>query len=190
LTRRRDIVTSIKKPSIVDREGGAVLHEQETPMTINGNLQLATPSEREVVLTRGFDAPRNLVFDALTKPELLKRWYGPSGWSLVICDIDLKVGGAWRFVSRRPDGKEIGQRGVYREIVPSERLVNTESWEDWNPGECLVTVVLNEQGGKTTLTSTVLFPSQEVRDKVLKSGMEPGAAATYDRLAECLASIG
>jgi uncharacterized protein YndB with AHSA1/START domain len=152
-------------------------------------LQVTMPSERELALTRVFNAPRNLVFDALTKPELLKRWYGPTGWSLVVCEIDLRVGGAWRFVGRRPDGKEIGQKGVYREIVPPERLVNTESWEDWDPGEVLVTTVLVEQGGKTTLTSTSLFPSQEVRDTLIKFGMTSGAAETYDKLDEVLASI-
>jgi len=154
-----------------------------------GTLKVTTPTERELVMTRVFDAPRSLVFDALTKPELLKRWYGARGWSLVVCEIDLKVGGAWRFVTRRPDGKQIGQRGVYREIVRPERLVNTESWEDWNPGEVLVTTVLVEQGGETTFTSTLLFPSQEVRDTLLESGMTSGAAETYDRLAEYLASI-
>jgi uncharacterized protein YndB with AHSA1/START domain len=154
-----------------------------------GALQATTPSEREIAMTRVFNAPRSLVFDALTKPELLERWYGPRGWSLVVCEIDLRVGGVWRFVTRRPDGKQIGQRGVYREIVRPERLVNTESWEDWNPGEVLVTTVLVEQGGETTFTSTLLFPSQEVRDTLLESGMTSGAAETYDRLAEYLASI-
>jgi uncharacterized protein YndB with AHSA1/START domain len=152
-------------------------------------LRVTTPTERELVMTRGFDAPRSLVFDALTQPELLRRWYGPVGWSLVVCEIDLRVGGAWRFVTRRPDGKEVGQRGVYREIVRPERLVNTESWEDWNPGELLVTAILVEDGGRTTLTSTLLFPSQEVRDALIKSGMTSGAAETYDKLDECLASI-
>lgn len=151
-------------------------------------LSITTPTDREVVMTRTFNAPRGLVFDALTKPELLRRWYGPSGWSLAICEIDLKVGGKWRFVVQRPDGKAIGQRGVYREVVPGERLVNTESWEDWDPGETLVTAVLVEQGGKTTLTNTVLFPSREVRDTILKSGMEGGAAESYEKLAEVLAS--
>jgi uncharacterized protein YndB with AHSA1/START domain len=159
-------------------------------MTNTNTFTLSTPSDREIVMTRIFDAPRNLLFDALTRPDLLARWYGPRGWSLVVCEIDLKVGGAWRFVSRRPDGKEIGQRGVYREIVAPERLVNTESWEDWNPGELLVTTVLVEQGGTTTLTSTTVFPSQEVRDMLVKSGMANGAAETYDKLADCLASIG
>lgn len=157
-------------------------------MQNNGTLTIATPTNRDVVMTRVFDAPSRMVFDALTKPELLKRWYGPNGWSLDVCDIDLKVGGKWRFVVRRPDGKAIGQYGAYREIVPGERLVNTESWEDWDAGETLVTTDLVEQGGKTTFTSTVRFPSQEVRDTVLKSGLEPDAAATYDKLAALLAS--
>jgi uncharacterized protein YndB with AHSA1/START domain len=156
---------------------------------MNTALKVTTPSDREIAMTRVFDAPRNLVFDALTKPELLQRWYGPRGWSLVVCEIDLRVGGAWRFVTRRPDGKEVGQRGVYREIVRPERLVNTESWEDWNPGEVLVTAVLVEQGGQTTLTNTLLFPSQEVRDALVKSGMTNGAAETYDKLADYLASM-
>jgi uncharacterized protein YndB with AHSA1/START domain len=158
-------------------------------MKNSGTLQITTPSEREVVVTRAFDAPLNLVFDAFTKPELLKRWYGPRGWSLVICEIDLRVGGAFRLVSRRADGKDIGQRGVYREIAAPDRLVNTEWWEDWNPGEVLVTTVLIEQSGRTTLTSTMLYPSQEVRDKILSSGLERGATELYDKLDEYLASI-
>lgn len=152
-------------------------------------LGVTTPTERELVMTRVFDAPRSLVFDALTKPELLMRWYVASGWSMVVCEIDLRVGGAWRFVTRRPNGKEVGQFGVYREIKPPERIVNTESWEDWNPGELLVTTVLVEQGGKTTFTSTLLFPSQEVRDMLIKAGMTTGAAEAYDKLAEYLASV-
>ena len=140
-------------------------------------------------MTRVFDAPPNLVFDALTKPELLERWYGPRGWSLVVCEIDFRVGGAWRFVTRRPDSKEIVQRGAYREIVRPERFVNTESWEDWNAGELLVTAVLVEHGGQTTLTTTLRFPSQNVRDTLIESGMTNGAAETYDKLAEYLTSI-
>ena len=157
-------------------------------MKNTGTLEVTTPTEREIVLTRLFDAPRNLVFDAMTKPELLRRWFGPRGWSLVVCEVDLKVGGAWRFVLRGPDGTEMGMRGVYREIVPPERSVHTESFDDF-PGESLVTTTLVEQGGKTRLTGTVLYPSQEIRDMVIKSGMEHGAAETYDKLAEHLASI-
>jgi len=151
-------------------------------------LTIATPTDREVLLTRVFEAPATLVFDALTQPEWLKRWYGPTGWSLVVCEIDLRVGGAWHFVSRRPDGKQIGQLGVYREIVKPGRIVNTEQWEDWDAGETLVTTVLTEHGGKTTFQSTILFPSQEVRDTVLKAGLEHGAEDEYNRLAEALAA--
>jgi uncharacterized protein YndB with AHSA1/START domain len=153
------------------------------------DLQITTPTERELVMSRVFDAPRSVVFDALTRPEMLKGWYGPQGWSLVVCEIDLRVGGAWRFVTRRPDGKEIGQLGVYREIVRPERIVNTESWEDWNPGELLVTTTLVEEKGKTRFTSTSLFPSREVRDMLLKAGMAGGAAETFEKLEEYLASV-
>ena len=152
-----------------------------------GTLKVTTPSDREVVLTRVFDAPRHLVFDAFCQPELLKRWFGPRGWSLVVCEVDLKVGGGFRFVLRGPDGKDMGMRGVYREIVRPERTVHMESFDDF-PGESQVTAVFVEEGGKTTLTATVLYASQEVRDAVLKSGMEHGAAESYDRLAELLAA--
>jgi len=156
-------------------------------MKNTGTLKVTTPTDREIVLTRVFDAPRTLVFDAFSKPELLKRWFGPRGWSLVVCEVDLRVGGTFRFVMRGPDGRDMGMRGVYREIVPPERSVHTESFDDY-PGESQVTAVFVEQGGKTTLTATVLYPSREVRDIVLKTGMEHGAAESYDKLAELLAS--
>jgi uncharacterized protein YndB with AHSA1/START domain len=152
-----------------------------------GTLEVTTPTDREIVLTRVFDAPRRLVFDAFTKPDLLKRWFGPRGWSLVVCEVDFKVGGTFRFVLRGPDGKEMGMRGVYREIVAPERSVHTESFDDY-PGESQVTTVLVEQSGRTTLIATVLYPSQEIRDIVIKSGMEHGAAESYDKLADLLVS--
>ena len=155
-------------------------------MRNTGTLKVTTPTDREIVLTRVFDAPRNLVFDAFSKPELLKRWFGPRGWSLVVCEVDLRVGGGFRFVLRGPDGRDMGMRGVYREIVPPERSVHMESFDDY-PGESQVTALFVEQGGKTTLTATVLYPSREVRDAVIKSGMEHGAAESYDKLAEMLA---
>jgi len=154
-------------------------------MKNTGSLQVTTPSEREIVLTRVFDAPRRLVFEAFTKPELLKRWFGPRGWSLAVCEVDLRVGGGFRFVLRGPDGKEMGMRGVYREIAAPERSVHMESFDDF-PGESQVTAVFVEQGGRTTLTATVIYPSQEIRDAVIQSGMEHGAAETYDKLAELL----
>ena len=156
-------------------------------MKNTGTLKVTTPTDREIVLTQAFDAPRRMVFDAFTKPELLKRWFGPRGWSLVVCEVDLKVGGTFRFVMRREDGREMGMRGVYREIVPPERSVHMESFDDY-PGESQVTTVLVEQGGKTTLTATVLYESREIRDAVIQSGMEHGAAESYDKLAELLAS--
>jgi uncharacterized protein YndB with AHSA1/START domain len=157
-------------------------------MLNTGTLKISTPSEREIVMTRVFDAPRKLVFDALTKPELLKRWFGPHGHSLVVCDVDFTVGGAWRFVIESPDGGRMGMSGVYKEIVPGERTVHTEAFDDY-PGDSVITTVLTEQDGKTTLTATVVYDSRETRDAVVESGMEHGAAETYDRLADLLPSL-
>jgi uncharacterized protein YndB with AHSA1/START domain len=160
-------------------------------MADTGKLRVTTPTDREIVMTRVFDAPRNLVFDAHTKPELLKRWlHGPDGWLLTVCEIDLKVGGKYRYVWHHADGREMGMGGVYREIVSPERLVSTELFdEDWTGGEVLGTLTLMEHSGRTTLTQTLLYPSKEIRDNVLKSGMERGVAASYDRLDGMLASI-
>jgi len=157
-------------------------------MLNTGTLKVTTPSPREIVLTRVFDAPRDLVFEAMTRPELLKRWFGPHGWNLVQCDVDLRVGGAWRYVLEGPDGSSMGMGGEYREIVPGERTVHTEAMDDY-PGDSVVTMVLTEQDGRTTMTGTVLYDSQETRDAVVASGMEHGAAETYDRLADTLASL-
>jgi uncharacterized protein YndB with AHSA1/START domain len=157
-------------------------------MLNTGTLKITTPTDRAIVMTRIFDAPRQLVFDALTKPELLKRWFGPHGHSLVVCDVDFTVGGAWRFVIESPDGGRMGMSGVYQEIVPGERTVHTEAFDDY-PGDSVITTVLTEHDGKTTLTATVLYDSQETRDAVVESGMEHGAAETYDRLADLLPSL-
>jgi len=155
-----------------------------------GNLKITTVGDRELAMTRVFDAPRNLIFEAFTKPELVRRWLlGPDGWSMPVCEIELKVGGAYRYVWRRDtDGTEMGMGGVYREIVPNQKLVTTEKFDQaWYPGEAVGTIVLAEQAGKTTLTQTVLYQSREARDGVLKSGMETGVARSYDRLEEQLA---
>lgn len=154
-------------------------------------LQVTTPSDRAVAMTRVFDAPRSLVFDALTKPELLKRWLGVrGGWSFAVCEVDLRVGGAYRYVWRKDaTGTEMGMGGVYREIVRPERIVCTEAFDEkWYDGDALDTMVLVEKGGKTTLTTTVLCDSKEIRDAVLKSGMMTGVAESYDKLDEVLAS--
>ena len=158
-------------------------------MTNPGNLKLTTRGDREIVITRAFDAPRKLVFEAFTKPELVKQWLlGPDGWSMPVCEIDLKVGGKYRYVWRRDkDGTEMGMGGVYREIIAPERIVATEKFDQsWYPGEAVGTFVLSEQAGKTTLTETILYESREARDSVLKSGMEKGIVASYDRLEKLL----
>lgn len=160
-------------------------------MNYAGTMQLATPTEREIVVTRVFNAPRELVFDAFTKPELLKRWmFGPGGWTLDVCEIDLRVGGAYRYVWRGPNGAEMGMGGIHREVVPPERVVATQLFDqDWTGGEAVGTLVFKEQDGKTTITNTILYSSREVRDAVLKTPMDKGMAAGYDRLETLLESM-
>ena len=157
---------------------------------MTNTLRAAPSGEREIVFTRAFDAPREVVFAAWTRPDLLKRWlYGPDEWPLTICEIDLKVGGAARFVWRHRDGKDMGMSGVYREILAPERLVFTELWdEDWTGGEAVVTIVLAEHAGKSMLTMTVRYSSRAARDAVLETPMERGMAQSYDRLDELLAA--
>ena len=151
-------------------------------------LSIATSNDTDIVMTRVFDAPRTLVFEALTRPELMLRWFnGPPGWKLVVCEADLRVGGAFRYVWRKESGKEMGMGGVFQEIVPPERIVNTEKFDEaWYPGEALNITVLTEHAGKTTLTLTVRYDSQEARDAVMRSGMDQGVEYSYDRLAEML----
>ena len=154
-------------------------------------LRITTLGDRELVMTRAFDAPRKLVFDAFSKPELVKRWLlGPPGWSMPVYEIDLRVGGTYRYVWRDDTkGTKMGMGGMYREIVVPERLVCTERFDEaWYPGEAVGTLVLVEQGGRTTITQTMRYQSREARDAVIKSGMETGVAASYDRLAELLAA--
>jgi len=157
-----------------------------------GTLKVETRGEdREIVMTRVFNAPRQLVFDALTTPELLKRWFfGPPGWSLTVCEVAAKVGDRYRYVWRGSDGSEMGMGGVLREIIPLERIVTTEKFEQpWYPGEAEGTIVLTETDGRTTLTQTIIYESRAARDAVLKTPMEQGVSMGYDRLAEVLASL-
>lgn len=160
-------------------------------MKNTGTLTVTTPTEREIVMTRVFNAPRRLVFDAWTKPELLRRWLGPHGSELLVCEVDLRVGGSWRYVLRAPDGSEMRMHGVYHEIV-AERLVTTGANDDCDAeagAESLVTTTLVEHDGRTTLTNTVLYPSRQIRDAVIDSGMEHGVAEGYDRLADELTAM-
>lgn len=153
-------------------------------------FRTTTPSEREIRLTRLFDAPRHLVFEAMTKPEHVRRWWGclSDEYSVTVCDIDLRPGGAWRFVGRGPRG-EYAFHGVYREIVAPDRLVFTEIFEPFPDAESVVSSMFTEENGKTRLTVTALYPSPEVRDMVLKSGMEKGAGISYDRLEELVREL-
>ncbi len=154
-----------------------------------GKLTLTLPSDREIVMTRVFDAPRELVFEAHSKCEHLEKWWGPRRYTLSVCEIDFRPGGAYRFVHRGPDGEEHGFRGEFREIVPPERIVWTFEYEGM-PGHVSVqTLTLVEEDGKTTLTATARFDSVEDRDGMLQSGMEEGTRETWDRLAEYLRSM-
>jgi uncharacterized protein YndB with AHSA1/START domain len=150
-------------------------------------LTVTTPTDREIVLSREFDAPRRLVFEAWTKPELLMRWYGARGWWLTGCEVDLRVGGRYRFVSAGPGGETMVQSGVYREVVPPERLVHTELFDDQSyPGETLITHDFTERTSRTTVTTTVVYATREGRDTVLRYPMRRGVGESYDRLAELL----
>jgi uncharacterized protein YndB with AHSA1/START domain len=147
-----------------------------------------TPNDLEVVGTRVFDAPRHLVFDAWTKPELVSRWLlGPDGWTMPICEIDLRPGGKWRYTWKKDDGKEMTMTGVYKEVVRPERVVWTERWgEEWP--ETVNTLQLVEAGGQTTMTMTMHYASKDVRDMALKTGMTTGIDRSFERLDEILAS--
>jgi len=155
------------------------------------SFTVSTPSDREIQVTRDFHAPRRLVFDAFTRPDLVRRWLlGPPGWTMPVCEIDLRVGGAYRYVWRKEGEKDMGMGGVFRDIVPSERLVATERFDDaWYPGEALDTTVFVEDGAITRITITVLYQSREARDTARRSGMEHGMAAGYNRLEDVLSSL-
>ncbi len=153
-------------------------------------LSIFPRGERELVMTRSFDVPREHVFDAWTKPELIQRWLGIfRQWTMPICEVDLRVGGSYRFVWRRPDGKEMAMSGVYREIVRPERIVMSEKFDDaWYEGDAVNTLIFVEKQGRTLLTATTLFDSAKVRDGVLSSPMEEGVAAGYDGLEALLSA--
>ena len=151
-------------------------------------LRVTTPDARTIVVERSFDAPRSKVWDAWTKPELLRRWLlGPDGWILDVCDVDLRPGGAFRWVWKREgDGTSMGLSGVYREVEAPARLVNTEVFDErWYQGDALITLELSESGGRTSARSTWRYDSTEARDIVLKTAIS-GVEFSYDRLAEIL----
>lgn len=148
---------------------------------------VSTPSDTQIVMTREFAAPRDLVFRALTTPDLLKRWFGADGWELAECEIDLRVGGAWRFVSVGPGGMRMGHGGVYTEIVPGSRLAYTETYDDqWFPGTAQVEADLL---ASTTMITTLTFPDKNIRDLVLASPMERGVNESHRRLEKLLGEL-
>jgi len=154
----------------------------------NAKVTVVAQGDRELVISREFNATRDLVFQAHTECKYLKRWmFGPDGWSLEVCNIDLKVGGSYRYVWKKGD-IEMGAGGEYQEISEPDRLVCTEQFDDpWYPGIGLATIELTETDGVTTLTNTIKYESKEARDTVLESPMEEGLALGYDRLEALLA---
>ena len=152
----------------------------------SGVTTYATPSDREIVATRFVEAPAEQVFAAWTEPEQIKQWMlGPDGYSMPVCELDLRAGGAWRFVWRGPDGGELEMEGEYREVVRPERIVNTERWgEPWP--ETLNAVEFHEDDHGTTIICTVVYPSREARDAALETGMKDGMNQSFDRLTALL----
>jgi uncharacterized protein YndB with AHSA1/START domain len=155
----------------------------------SGALTVTLPSDLEILMTRVFDAPRHQVFEAHTRPEHVRRWWGLRGSEMPVCEMDLRPGGAWRYVLREGDGQEYGFRGVYREITPPDQLVYTFIFEPMPQHEALITLTFAENEGRTTLTQTILHKSTEARAGHLHSGMEAGATETLNRLAELLATM-
>jgi uncharacterized protein YndB with AHSA1/START domain len=161
-----------------------------SPAANSQTFQVSTPSDNVIVLTRLFNAPRQLVFEVMSKPEHVRRWWGNlgEGYSVPVCEIDFRIGGKWRFVNAHPRG-EAAFHGVYREIDAPGRIVFTEIYEPFPDAESVVTSVLTEEHGQTRLTATCAYPSKQVRNIVLGTGMEKGAGASYDRLEDLVAEL-
>lgn len=158
-------------------------------MTTKFGTSVTLPSDTEIAMSRSFDAPASLVWKAFTTPELLRRWLlGPDGWDMPICEVDLRVGGKWRYGWAQPDGSgAFEMHGEYTEVTPHSRIVNTEIFEDNPPA--VSTVEFVEVDGQTTMTTTMRLVSQEARDAVLATGMADGAGRSYERLGEVLAAL-
>lgn len=158
-----------------------------------GSAVITLPSDRDILITRAFDAPANLVFEAWTTPEHVRNWWGFQEHEMTVCEIDLRIGGTWRFVSRMDDGTEVGFHGVYQEVDPPHRLVYTETFEGfegeggpWEEGTSLNTLTLVERDGVTTLSVLATYESKAARDEVIESGMERGLQVSFDRLERIL----
>lgn len=151
---------------------------------MKNELELTTPSDREIQIVRDFNSPRKRVFDCYFRPELVKRWMsGPEGWTFEVCEIDLRVGGTYRYVLRGPQGMELAWGGVYQEVVVPVRVVTLEKYDqDWTGGETKGTLEFAELDQRTRVTTTLLYASKDARDGALKSGMAEGMAAGFDRM--------
>jgi uncharacterized protein YndB with AHSA1/START domain len=160
------------------------------PAANSHTFELTLPSDREIRMTRLFNAPRQLVFEAMSKPEHIRRWWGilDEQHSVVVCEVDFRPGGKWRFTGRGPRG-DVTFYGEYREIDVPGRVVFTEIFEPYPDAPSVVTTVLTEEGGKTRLTITSEYVSRDVRDMVVKTGMEKGAAISYDRLEDVVTEM-
>lgn len=156
---------------------------------IRTTTNVTLPSDTEILITREFDAPRDVVFKAMIDPDLIPRWWGPRGYTTTVDKMDVRPGGAWRFITREPDGKESGFRGEYREVVPNERIVQTFEWEPMAGHISVDTAIFTERNGRTLLTNRTRFSSKEERDGMIQSGMEKGLRETHDRFAELLLEL-
>ena len=162
----------------------------QTMTTRHGSAIVTLPSDREILITRTFEAPAALVWDAITQPRHLLRWWGPDYCPLVACDVDFRVGGDWRYLCRDMDGNELGWHGTYRDIDHGQRIVTTEVFEGFPEAEAVNTMTLTEHDGVTTLRTTVLHATKEYRDGHVASGMEGGMQLTFDRLDDLLDASG
>ena len=146
-------------------------------------VTITATNDREITIIRDFAAPRARVWEAWTTPEQVKRWFGPNGWSLPVCEIDLRPGGAWRYVMEKDTGARMTLKGTYLEVTPPSRLVSTESFDPpWYPGDAVNTLLLHEEAGVTTMTIIVRYPSKEIRDGALASAMGTGMEEGFARL--------
>jgi uncharacterized protein YndB with AHSA1/START domain len=159
------------------------------PVTSSGTAVVTLPADDQILITREFDAPRHLVYKAWTTPELVKRWWSAGLGEVTVADIDLRVGGTWRFVMVADGGVEVAFHGEYREIVPNERIVSTEVYEGMPDAEAVDTLTLAEADGRTTLTILVQHASKENRDAHIESGMETGLQKALDLLEQVAVSL-
>lgn len=166
-----------------------MIMDKGSAVDTNSTLTLSLPTDTEIVITRLLDAPRELVFEAWTRPEHIRRWWGPSCMTMIQCDMDVRVGGAYRFLSRMEDGSEHGFSGVYREVTPPERLVHTFVYDPYPDHDAVITLMFEDRDGRTLMTETIVHKTREGRDGHYYSGMEVGMRESLSRLDEVLATM-